>query len=191
MSQDKTPPSMPDITVPYDQFQVSGIAYWIEANGYKPHLLVDTRFEGVKLPPQCMQKSQEVINIHSSATAKFMWLDDRMEFNARFGGRDFRLVIPYHAIMAMNFAGTGQWIPMPWTVLAQATGKEEVQITAESEPAVQAAQIDESKTITDAERDVLLGKPGETITPLPDPVHGVQGANVAVVDFRSKTRLPK
>jgi len=202
-----TPPSAPQITVPYDQFQISSIAYWIEANGYKPHLLIDTSFEGLRLPPQCMQKEQEVINIHSAACSKFSWLDDRMEFNTRFGGRDFRLVIPYHSIQAINFAGTGMWLPMPWTRLVTASGGEAVQVVAvaEVEPAaveaakdsvvqatappveqvVEHAHIDESQAITETDRDRLLGKtPDERVS-------GIQGSTVTAVDFRGKARLPK
>lgn len=207
MSNQKTPPSEPQLTVPYDQFQIFGLVSWIEANGYKPHLLVDTRHPGVKLPPQCMAKNQEIINIYSAACAKFGWMDDRMEFNTRFGGKDFRLVIPYHAIQAINFANTGMWIPMPWTQLVAVGAQQaDVQITAVSEPvatevtganvdksvvptveqiAAAHAHIDDSQTITDVERDTLLGKaPDERVS-------GIQGSTVTAVDFRGKTRLPK
>jgi stringent starvation protein B len=108
-----------DLVVPYDQFQISGLAGWIECNGYKPHLIVSTKYPGVVLPPQCMVKRVEVVNIHSNACGRMEWADDKIRFNARFGGRDFRLTIPYKAIVAMQFAGTGMVIPMPWSVERQ------------------------------------------------------------------------
>jgi stringent starvation protein B len=189
MSQNDKP-SMPDITVPYDQFQISGIAYWIEANGYKPHLLVNTRHLGVKLPPQCMRKEQEVINIHTTACGKFNWADDRMEFNARFGGQEFHLIIPYHAILAMNFAGTGQWITMPWAMLANATGKEEVQITAVSD-----AELAEEGTALDGMDDKDIVQPSEVLAAqasvVPEGINGMNGKTVTAVDFRSRARAPK
>lgn len=129
---DKVPPG-PEITVSYDSFQIGGLVAWIEANGYKPHLLINTSHPGVQLPPQCMAKKQEVINIHSKACGKQSWDDDRMECNSRFNQRDYRLVIPYRSIQAITFAGTNHWIPMPWTVLVDATGDEAVQITAVQE----------------------------------------------------------
>ena len=103
-----------DLVVPYDQFQISGLAGWIECNGYKPHLIVSTKYEGVVLPPQCMVKRIEVINIHSKACNRMEWADNQVRFNARFGGRDCRLTIPYKAIIAIQFAGTGLLYPMPW-----------------------------------------------------------------------------
>lgn len=116
MSDNRTSPPPPDITTPYDQFQIYGLIAWIEANGYKPHVLVDTRYPGVQAPPTSMAKPQEIFNLHSQACVKFRWQDDRVEFYARFGGRDYALKIPYKAILAINFAGTSMWIPMPWTM---------------------------------------------------------------------------
>lgn len=179
MSQNDQP-SMPDITIPYDQFQLSGIAYWIESNGYKPHLLVNTKFPGVKLPPTSMVKDQEVINIHTKACGKFNWAEDRMEFNARFGGRDFHLIIPYRAILAMNFAHTGYWIPMPWTMMEHAEAGQAVEIPT-TPPAGATSALD-----TVPEQDIvkpdeaLIGKP----SPLPDPVNGMDAGNV--LDFSSR-----
>lgn len=38
------PPEAAKITVSYDQFLVSSYIYWIETNGYKPHVLVDMKY---------------------------------------------------------------------------------------------------------------------------------------------------
>lgn len=188
---DQQNPSVPEITVPYDQFQISGLSFWIEANGYKPHLLVNTRHEGVRLPPQCMVKEQEVINIHSKATGKFQWMDDRIEFNARFGGKEFHLVIPYHAILAMNFAGTGQWIPMPWAVLADAK-QTEVEITAVVEDRPGVLAVGEEATLSfdagPAETTIKHAPRERSEAPSSDRVDGLQGSTVRAVDFRSRTK---
>lgn len=113
-------PTDPKISVPYDQFMISGMVYWVEANGYKPHLLVNMKWPGVIAPPQCMAKARETFNLSSTATARVNWCDDRVEFNSRFNGKDFRLTIPYHAIITVSFAGTGAHQMLPWTHIAGA-----------------------------------------------------------------------
>ncbi len=61
------PSNQANITVGYDQYLIYGIVSWIETNQYKPLVMVDTGHEGVKLPPHCMAKPVEHINMRSCA----------------------------------------------------------------------------------------------------------------------------
>lgn len=103
-----------EIKISYDQFRLSSLISWVECNGYKPHLIIHTEHPGVRLPADSMKKEFETINVSSTAVVKAQWFEDRLEFNARFSGMDYRLVIPYHAVKAVAFAGTNTAIPMPW-----------------------------------------------------------------------------
>lgn len=103
-----------NITVLYDQYLIYGIVSWIEANQYKPHVIVDTGYPGVKLPPHCMAKQTETINMSMAAMGNVTWGDTEVSFNARFGGREFRLTIPYQAMVLFNFGGTDSLVQLPW-----------------------------------------------------------------------------
>jgi stringent starvation protein B len=103
-----------NITVLYDQYLIYGIVSWIEANQYKPHVIVDTGYPGVKLPPHCMAKRTETINMSMAAMGNVTWGDTEVSFNARFGGREFRLTIPYQAMVLFNFGGTDSLVQLPW-----------------------------------------------------------------------------
>lgn len=127
------PPEAAKITVSYDQFLVSSYIYWIETNGYKPHVLVDMKYPGVKAPPNLMAKDVVPFNMAGNAIVKTRWENDRVEFNARFGGQDFRVIIPYHAMLAVQFAHTSTGMALPWHVRAMAS---EVESTAVPETLV-------------------------------------------------------
>lgn len=103
-----------ELKVGYDQFQIFGIVSWIESNEYAPLVTVSTKYPGVQLPPQCMGKELETINMASISIAKTLWENDRVIFNAKFGGRDFRVVIPYRAMICLRFKGTDAIVPLPW-----------------------------------------------------------------------------
>lgn len=146
-------PNEPNITVPLDQYLVSCFVYWIEANGYKPHVLVNMRWPGVIAPPQCMAKTHETFNLHSAACGKVMWGDDRLEFNTRFGGRDTKVIIPYRAMITVSFAGTGGHQILPWTHVSGARNSPEEVVTEGT--FVQQASLSE----------ITAPKPEHTVTP--------------------------
>lgn len=110
------PPGPANISVGYAQFQISSYIYWIETNGYKPHVLVDMRHPGVKAPAHLMKNEVTAFNMHADATRNMRWELDRVEFNTRFNGQDFRVVLPYRAIRAVQFAHTSTVIGMPWSM---------------------------------------------------------------------------
>lgn len=179
-----------EIKIPFDQFQVSALIGWIESNGYRPHLLVHPGHPGVRLPPQCMDKPIEVINASSSAVVKTQWFDDRMEFNARFSGKDFRLVIPYHAIKGVQFAGTDTLAKLPWYDL-RVTGKVEGGNAPASPVEVPSDTFyvpEDVKPATDTNVGRGLTAPVILMDPAPEAPAPV--SNVRTVDFRA-ARKPK
>jgi stringent starvation protein B len=109
------PNNQANITVGYDQYLIYGIVAWIESNQYKPLVIVDTRHEGVKLPSHCMAKPVEYINMRSGAMANVQWGETAVSFNTRFSGQDFRLTIPYKAMLCFIFHGTDTRVALPWT----------------------------------------------------------------------------
>jgi len=173
MSEEEIPPA--EIKVPYDQFQISSYISWVECNGYKPYLHIDTGHPGVRLPLASSSKEMEVINVSTSAVYKMQWFDDRLEFNARFGGRDYRLVIPYHAIKVVSFAGTQTAVPTPW-----------VNLRIRAEPGTEPTQT--SSPVEAPPREDVKEAPQETSAPESDAPS--PPSNVRTVDFRAP-RKPK
>lgn len=169
MSQNNNPGDQAQITVPYDQFHLAALLGWVEANGYKPHVLINTRHKGVQLPPHCMTKDREIINLHSAACGKQTWADDQLTVYTRFGGQEFKLVIPYQSVLAVNFHGTANWVPMPWAALVDADGDESVQITAVEEPVAVTEQ--------------MVAASGEVTTIPPERLN-----NVTQVDFAARRK---
>ena len=104
------------LPIPFDQFLVSAVISWIECNGQIPDLLIETSFPGVSLPPHLMSQPQVAIGAHASAIVKTNWNDNEFSFNCRFSGRDFRVKLPYHAIVAIRVRGTDVFRIMPWSI---------------------------------------------------------------------------
>ena len=180
-----TPLEPADIKIPYDQFQISAIIGWIESNGYKPHLHIHPQHSGTRLPPASMTKEMEVINVATSAVHKLQWFDDRLEFNARFGGRDHRLVVPYHAIKAIGFAGTGTLVSLPWSLFREVGAPENPPASPAENPHELARDSVEEAASPTHENSAL---PTTSEIKLDAPV--VEVSNVRTVDFRAP-RKPK
>lgn len=141
--------------IAYDQFQLYSLAAWIESNGYKPHLIIKTDYPGVQLPPASMAKPMETINFHSAAISRVDWQDDKMIFGARFGGKEFKLVVPYRSVVALNFAGTSTFLPTPWGMVSDTPTTEPNVPTAEAQKSVPSSEALVEEPTTSEEKSVL------------------------------------
>ena len=171
------------ITVPFDQFIVASIISWIEANGYKPHLRILSCYPGVRLPQFLMKEEMPVINAHTDATHKMQWHDDRVEFNARFSGKDERLVVPYRAIRAVGFAHTATASALPWIndPVPAASLSEEPVFQQIGEALVGGAQV---------QPEVAPEPVVAEVVSVPETTEEAPKSNVRTVDFRAP-RKPK
>ena len=59
---------------------------WIADNGMTPHVLVDARLPGVRVPAHAVQDGRIVLNIAERAVAKLDMSNEALRFSARFGG---------------------------------------------------------------------------------------------------------
>lgn len=86
---------------------------WVVDNGMTPHVLVDARVPGVRVPPHTVKDGQVVLNIAERAVARLEMDNDALRFSARFGGVSQAVVVPMAAIIAIYARETGQGMALP------------------------------------------------------------------------------
>ena len=81
---------------------------WMTDNSQTPHLMVNTTIAGVVVPPQHIQDEKIILNISYSATQNLTINNERIEFNARFGGQPQHVTVPIQAVISIYARETGQ-----------------------------------------------------------------------------------
>ena len=89
-------------------YLVRAIYDWIVDNALTPYLLVNAEATGVEVPRQHVDKGKIVLNINPRAVAGLQMLNDRIEFNARFGGVPMQVYIPIAAVLAIYAQENGR-----------------------------------------------------------------------------------
>jgi stringent starvation protein B len=106
---------------------------WIADNGMTPHLLVDARQPGVRVPAHTIKDGKVVLNIADRAVAKLEMGNDMVSFSARFAGVSQSVQVPVTAILAIYARETGQGMALPEEIgasqAASAPAGEEVEAT--------------------------------------------------------------
>ena len=86
---------------------------WIADNGMTPHVLVDARVPGVRVPAHAVQDGRIVLNIAERAVGRLELGNDAVRFSARFGGVSQNVVVPLSAVIAIYARETGQGMALP------------------------------------------------------------------------------
>jgi stringent starvation protein B len=87
---------------------------WAVENGFTPHIIVDTKYAGVRVPPGYADDSGRVVlNVHPRALQGFSFDDEWIRFSARFGGSPFNVETPLTAVLAVYAKENGQGISFP------------------------------------------------------------------------------
>jgi stringent starvation protein B len=81
---------------------------WMVDNGFTPHLVVDARRDGVRVPASHVQDGKIVLNVSLTATRSLSLGNDLVTFEARFGGVSQQLSIPVAAVLGIYARETGQ-----------------------------------------------------------------------------------
>ena len=81
---------------------------WMLDNGFTPHLVVDAKREGVRVPEGHVKDGKIVLNVSPTATRALSLGNDAVTFEARFGGVSQQLVIPVAAVLGIYARETGQ-----------------------------------------------------------------------------------
>lgn len=81
---------------------------WMTDNQQTPHLVVDATATDVEVPRQYVQDGKIVLNISYHATNGLTLGNERVEFNARFGGQTHYVRVPIYAVQGIYARETGQ-----------------------------------------------------------------------------------
>jgi len=81
---------------------------WMLDNGFTPHLVVDAKREGVRVPEAHVKDGKIVLNVSPTATHALNLGNDAVTFEARFGGVSQQLVVPVAAVLGIYARETGQ-----------------------------------------------------------------------------------
>jgi len=86
---------------------------WIADNGMTPHILVDARQPGVRVPAHTVKDGRVVLNIADRAVARLELDNEGVRFSARFGGVSQAVMVPIPAVLAIYARETGQGMALP------------------------------------------------------------------------------
>lgn len=89
-------------------YLIRAIYEWIIDNGLAPHVLVNTLVADVSVPMQYAQNGKIILNLSPSATHHLQMSNDKIEFNARFGGVTQIVSVPIAAVLAIYARENGQ-----------------------------------------------------------------------------------
>ena len=81
---------------------------WMTDNNQTPHIVVDAGISGVEVPRQYVQDGKIILNASYHATQGLGMTNHEVTFNARFGGNNYHVVVPIHAIVGIYARETGQ-----------------------------------------------------------------------------------
>ncbi len=81
---------------------------WMSDNGFTPHLVVDAATAGGGVPAEHVRDGKIVLNVGYAATRNLELGNERIGFEARFGGVPRRLDFPVEAVLCIYARETGQ-----------------------------------------------------------------------------------
>jgi len=81
---------------------------WMVDNGFTPHIVVDARRDGVRVPEAHIEDGKIVLNVSPGATRALSLGNDFVSFEARFGGTPHLLTVPVMAVLGIYARETGQ-----------------------------------------------------------------------------------
>lgn len=98
---------------PNRPYLVRALYEWILDNELTPHLLVDATRPGAVVPSQFVQDGKIVLNIGPSAVRGLVLGNERISFNARFGGVAMDVSVPADAVMGIYARENGRGMLFP------------------------------------------------------------------------------
>jgi stringent starvation protein B len=94
-------------------YLVRALYEWISDNGLTPYLLVDATLPGVHVPPAAIKDGRVVLNVAARAVSGLELGNERVCFQARFGGVSHSVFLPVGAVLAIYAQENGQGMMFP------------------------------------------------------------------------------
>jgi len=89
-------------------YLIRAIYEWIVDNSLTPHLLIDAQSNDAVLPEAFIEDGKIVLNIRPEAVQELSLGNEKIQFNARFGGKPMHVVAPLHAVLAIYAKENGK-----------------------------------------------------------------------------------
>lgn len=94
-------------------YLVRALYEWILDNRMTPHLLVDAAHPHAVVPAQFVQDGKIVLNIGPTAVHALALGDERIDFDARFGGAAMDVAVPMEAVLGIYARENGRGMLFP------------------------------------------------------------------------------
>ena len=98
---------------PSRPYLIRAIHEWIVDNGFTPQIVVDAAVEGVCVPAEHVQDGHVVLNISATAVRSLLLGNEAVEFDARFSGSPYHVVVPTNAVVAVLARESGRGMSFP------------------------------------------------------------------------------
>ena len=85
---------------------------WLIHNKITPHLLVDAKMPGVRVPVEYVNDGRIILSLLPSAIADYQCLSKGISFKARFKGKSEDIYIPFHAMEQLIALESGSALPI-------------------------------------------------------------------------------
>lgn len=85
---------------------------WLIDNKITPHLLVDAKMPGVRVPAEYVKDGRIILSLLPSAIADYECLPKGISFKARFKGKSEDIYIPFHAMEQLIALESGSALPI-------------------------------------------------------------------------------
>lgn len=85
---------------------------WLINNKITPHLLVDAKMPGVRVPVEYVNDGRIILSLLPSAIADYQCLSKGISLKARFKGKSEDIFIPFHAMEQLIALESGSALPI-------------------------------------------------------------------------------
>lgn len=157
--------------------QLSAYWGWMVEQGITPEIVVNTRDPDIRIPPYLKRSDQLVLNVSPRATNRLSFSTDGVAFNARFGGKDYNIFVPYSALFGVR----GREIPQ--VTLFPMINYQQLSRVLNGDDSQQVADAATSPVAERSDATTVTESPTESA----EAVKGEQGSVVSV-DFRTKKK---
>lgn len=89
-------------------YLIRALYEWIMDNKDTPHILVNTNYPGVEVPPGIAEDGEVVLNISGGAVRRLALSNDSITFEGSFSKQIHDVYIPIRSVVCMYAKGTGQ-----------------------------------------------------------------------------------
>jgi stringent starvation protein B len=90
-------------------YLIRAVYEWCVDHDLTPYLLANAKGSGVVVPKHAIQEDGRIVlNLRPQAVHNLVMGDERIEFNARFGGSPMQVRIPISSVLAIYARENGQ-----------------------------------------------------------------------------------